>query len=409
MDKDAQSFQCYFKPTHRNSLYIISAWFERRGNKNQVHVSYQIKDGKFRTPRQQCKHLDNKEDALITRELRRWKDRVNGTPGLSAERSPLPSYLKHRSYYIKWLARTATSSTINNYIHDLETHCFGYFYGIRSIDKVEKFPKFYSEWITWLQKTGKASKTIKHCVQALRKYIAFLSYQKGYSAIPLPVSPPLKKEEASLPGNLLPGWEEIVIWLKSLPPGPERWAITLMAAFGIRVSESLAMTRSNLFGKKDVDQLTTNQLIQHVVSKHNPLLFLAVDVAVKQNIADKNVILYTQFTNKPKTGSYISACYNREIAVFIQKLVKNHEYEGTTTKDKTRKAIRQSRHPILSQYSNHDLRGLNITLQAIDIRDFEIVSRLHGHKSVQVTQGYYKLGLELTRKVRVSDDLELIG
>ena len=118
---------------------VTSVWFERRGLKRQVSLSYKLlSDNISRSPRHLSKWLDDKDDAFIRKELEGWKDRVN----LAADQTSLhfpEFFLRQRTDFLKWCAKSAKSSTIEGYLHCLGRFVFPYFVLKLKQDKPERW------------------------------------------------------------------------------------------------------------------------------------------------------------------------------------------------------------------------------------------------------------------------------
>ncbi len=131
----------------------------------------------------------------------------------------------------------------------LQAFVFPFFVQKLEIDDPRKWPPEYHRWEAHLSEYVKSPVTRNHIRTALRRYLRFLEKHLGYPALDKPTNEIFRREHREgkvLPEGRLPSYAEALTWLRRLPSGRARWAITLCVAFGVRISEALAITRTDM-------------------------------------------------------------------------------------------------------------------------------------------------------------------
>lgn len=206
--------------------------------------------------------------------------------------------------------------------------------------------------------------------------------------------------------------------MRSLPPGRYRFVRTVSKAFGLRVSEALAVTLDDFIGEESRDELLAQGgFVSQMVEKNLGLLFLSVNKANKKPIPKELIrMLGEEPSNAPKSGPYTACCTNKSIAIFLREMINAGEHEQPLTRDeiyKTKDKMRVDDSPFkFDQYNPHDDRRLNITLQCLDLSMdvtdvVETVCMLHGQSSRDVFGKYFQWGLTQRRRQKRADGREL--
>lgn len=387
----------YFRKDHQNEMFlqIVSVWFKRRIG-DHVAISYKLANGvNARCPAGLSRWLDDKDDLFIEHELREWKKRVNTEFDVTSISCQPPFYQRHLNKFLDFLKRNAQPRTQEKYKAELERYAFPFFVAKLDNHKPETWKQHYHEWYGWLEERRKKVSGHKRAVVALRRYLEFLKAHTGNPDIILPDSRGMgKHEKKSIPGGEIPSFDRALVWLRELAPGRDRWTISIMTVFGLRISEALVTTSDNLIDNSNVEEFKRQPFIQSIFDKHiNIYLLTHVYQAKKRKLADED--LKKRYSKEveisdPKTRKYIAGCFHQKCAEFLVELINNKEDEGHCTEDTVYRAMKASSDPLFCQYAPHDLRRLNITLQALHTHDLFAISKLHGHANEDVTRRYYQ-------------------
>jgi integrase len=385
---------------------ITSVWFERRGKKKQVCTSYKLLgDGIYRTPRSLSIWLDDKDDVFIAKELENWKAKVNQETDFASAHFP-DFFLRQRTDFLKWCAKSAKPITIEGYLFFLGRFVFPFFVQRMREPSPERWKGSYQEWDEHISRSLASQSARNRARTALRRYLKYLKAKGHVEAPILPSNETSRKPQREgdvLPGEL-PDWGHVRDWLVSLPPGKARWIVTICAAFGVRISEAMAAQPEHLIGEAHLEEIQrTNDLIRKAHETGPAVAFLSVIEARKRRIRDVSIVrAIGDVDDDPKTGPYLACCTSSELAELIVQLIMNGEHEGPASYDLAYRFIKEQTdldpsYPF-SLYSPHDFRRLHITLQTFEFQSFFIVAQLHGHSSEETTKKYYQWGLARRQK-----------
>lgn len=410
----------YFKDEHENKGCYVT-WadvIDRGGNSMSVLYKIQGEIKQFRTPRWKTVWLDDKGLEQAKFIVEEWKKSNNNSTGKG---SLLPDfYLKHRKVYLKWLANTARSSTISNYEADLEQYVFPYMITRLALSSTKQWTQdAISKWDSHISGLILEASSRNRKRTSFNRYLKFLFQHKEIKVLPtlLFESNKRKTKETIIPGDL-PQWGDVLIWLKSLPPGRFRFVRAVSMGFGLRISEAISIEIGDFIGDEFKDDLLTrSSFVSKIVEKELGILFLEVTRAEKKKIRSELIkILGEEENDDPKSGPYTACCTSKEIAEFIIELINNGEHEMELTKDQVYKIRNQlatnNTKFKFDQYRPHDDRRLNITLQCLDlcteINDVvEICCQLHGQSSREVFSRYFQWG-QMQRRLQKKGSRQLL-
>ncbi|MFK7824846.1 MAG: hypothetical protein AB8G05_11855 [Oligoflexales bacterium] len=161
-------------------------------------------------------------------------------------------FLRHQAEFIKWCHKTARQSTVQSYLALLAQHVFPFFTIRMRENDVKKWSRLIPDFNRFIEAKMKTARSRNTTRTALRRYLKFLIYRGVLTEYPTILNEPenSKNQEKILPGDKLPDWSKINSWISTLLRGRSRWVITLCAAFGIRVSEALAVQPRGLGWKE---------------------------------------------------------------------------------------------------------------------------------------------------------------
>ena len=415
------SDRTYFKDAHLGNgppIIVLSAYPNKKKHQKTgvAEVGYKVFDGsKHKCPRSRSRWLDGKPLEFIEAELQSWKDRVNRAAEVEGRYFP-DFYSKHRAAFLKWCHKTAKQSTISGYESHLGNHIFPYFCLRLRKDEPKEWADHITNWEKYLEKKVDTPRTRNYARSALRRYFKFLFSRRIIDDIPSFYNEPERSkgpQEQVIPGDTLPDWSDIVGWLKTLPPGRERFVITVAAAFGIRPSEALGADKYKLIGGNEIDSYPSKAHIINQARKHDVAsLFLEVDFAVKKKQGDSTITkVIGEIDDDPKSGPYLASCIDHEIANFLLELISNKENEDTVDYDHVYKYLKANATDFngfpFSQYALRDFRRYHITMSAYAYGDLFLVARLHGQKSEEIVKRYYQWE-QTRRRIRNNEELILI-
>lgn len=401
----------FFRKIHEGQGHYISfanAYLRQNGC---IYVQYQIAGvrKKHWAPRSKTVWLDEKGLDYARMVVSRWKEANQKSIGSSV---PTPQfYLSHRKEYLKFLYNTAGHSTIQGYEKALLQYVFPYFIERLELDHPRKWTQdIIKQWDAILADHLETANSRNRKRTALRRYLDFLFRKNIIKTFPtiLGESVIRKTQETPIPGEL-PHRDDVVAWLRKQPPGRYRFVRAVSKAFGLRVSESLAVTLDDFIGEESRDELMAQGgFVAQLIEKKLGHLFLSVNKATKKTVPRELVrMLGEEQSNDPKSGPYTACCTSKDMAVLINDMIIAGEHEQPLTKDEIYKIKEKT--PIdespfrFDQYNPHDDRRLNITLQCLDlsmdISDVvETACMLHGQSSRDVFGKYFQWGLTQRRK-----------
>ena len=185
------------------------------------------------------------------------------------------------------------------------------------------------------------------------------------------------------------------------------WIVTLIAIFGVRIGEAMARTTGDLIGDADTDSLLAYEdLIKQAMQTCQPKAFLIVDTAIKKPIRNKELARqHGEAEDDPKSGPYVAACLNMKLAEFLVEVIERRsekdepvytEQDYPVLYHRVAEAIRNSVSPVFNKFSPHDFRRLSTTMKIMQVPEFHLIGRLHGH-SAETSKKYHQQGLEMNR------------
>ena len=305
----------FFHPKHENQGHFVS-WADAydRGN-GHISVQYKLygERKQYRCPRYKTAWFDKKDIEFAKNCVQEWKQANNNSMGRG---KLLPDfYIKHQKEFVKFLYGSAGHSTIQNYQNSLEQYVFPYFVGRLELNNPAKWkPEIIAKWENFLDKHLPNPKTRNRQRTAFRRYLKFLKKKGIIKYKPDIEFDPVKKgrKEQPLPG-FLPEWDNVVSWLKSLPPGKYRFTRAISMAFGLRISEALAVEPEDFIGRNSLKELLArNDYISILINKGAGSLFLSINKANKRKVRRQLIrLIGEEPDNEPKTGNYMACCTNR--------------------------------------------------------------------------------------------------
>jgi integrase len=405
----------FFKEDHEKSGLLIT-WADAvdRGN-GSISILYKVQNDKkqHRCPRWKTVWLDGKGLDYAKLVVSNWKNGNNNSLGKG---SLFPDfYIQHRKDFLKWLHNSAGHTTIEGYENALKQYVFPYLVGRLELTSPKKWNlEAIAKWEAFLcdQELTVNSRNRKRT--AFRRYLKFLKRRNIIKVVPQIFDETVKRTsiETPIPGEL-PEWTDVVKWLKGLPAGRYRFVRTIGMAFGLRISEAMAIEYEDFIGAGAEEfQTKRNDFISKIIDKELGALFLNVNRANKRIVSKEliNLIGEDQDTT-PKSGQYTACCTNTDIAEFILEMIENDEHNMELSKDEVYRI--KDKMPVdtspykFHQYCPHDDRRLNITLQCLDlsmdISDvIEICCLLHGQSSRDVFNRYFQWGQMQRRKKNIA-------
>jgi integrase len=413
----AENPRTYFREEHEFQGHFIT-WADvvDRGN-SKLYISYKIKgdDRQFRVPREKSAWLDLHGLDYARLDIANWKSANNNSIGRGSLLPPF--YLKHRREFLKWLHHTARHSTINGYEASLEQDIFPYFVGKLKLDSPSKWDlESISRWETFLLEHSHEPSTRNRKRTALRRYLRFLRLKSEIRNLPLILNEPETREsiETPIPGAL-PEWKDIVQYLNRLQPGRIRFTMAACAAFGVRISEALAITEQDFFGAESEQFINAkHDYIRKIKDAGLGALFLYVESARKRKVKEDIIKVLGEADDLPKSGKYTACCTNEEIAQFVVEMIERGEHLEDVSADAIYRFQRTLPHDPspnkFHEYTNHDYRRLNITLQTMDL-DIEgridVCCLTHAHSSREAFKKYFQWGLLQRRNQKRDSSVKL--
>lgn len=410
----------FLRKIHEGQGHYISFANAYERHNGCIYVQYQLAGTRKKhwAPRAKTAWLDEKGIDYARMVVNQWREANQKSIGTMES---IPSfYLSHRKEYLKFLYNTAGHSTIQGYENALFQYIFPYFVGRLDLDHPKKWNQsVIKQWDSILSEHINKASTRNRKRTALRRYLEFLFRKNIIKTFPTILGEPIvrKTQETPIPGDL-PEWDDVEAWLRKLPAGRYRFVRAVSKAFGLRVSEALAVNIDDFIGEESQEQLMAQGgFVAQLIEKNLGFIFLSVNKADKKPVTRELVrMLGEEQSNDPKSGPYTACCTNYKMAVLIREMILAGEHEQPLTKDEVYKikykiALDQSSFRF-DQYNPHDDRRLNITLQCLDlsmdITDVvETVCMLHGQSSRDVFGKYFQWGLTQRRKQKRSGSKEL--
>lgn len=402
----------YFKSEHEGSLLSSVYFIRTKAPPGGVKVCYDLRNGILcqATPRAQCKWLDPHDDAFVKQELAMWRKRING----DRELDPLEPqfFLKQRQDFVHWLQKTAKLATIQEHLRNLTHHVFPYFVGLRKQPEPARWVKLYSDFYTFLENSGNSVQTRNHIRTATNRYLVYLREKhNAHGAVLLPMEQIRRstQEPVAFPSQRLPSYPELDSWYRTVSlPLRERWTLLLMLAFGVRFSEALAATPSDLLGEGDAENIkSSSDVVSAILKAYSPTAFLQITKAVKRPLKHKAVIhLAGALDDTPKSGDYVAACFSTEFSAHLEAFAEEWDLKPATQQDyivaynrilKAVDATSSSSDLAFNEYHPHDFRRLSVTMKVMSMQNTYYTSRIHGHGE-EVSKGYLQKGLELQKR-----------
>lgn len=399
----------YFNTQHFKTQFHIS-YAKAFIDGNRIRVQYKLVGDKklFTSPSSLTNWMVGRDLAYINNEIQRWKNFNNENVG--SYKTIYPEFFRrHELEFLKFLK--VRSSTADGYYRLLGKYIFSFFIGKLDEYNVNRWSDHYVEFRKFLENSGLSSVSINKVYAAMRRYFDFLIWKGEYKFLYDPINEAIKnqgKSQISLPG-ILPKWQDLYQFILSLPRGRERWVMTLMSSFGLRVSEALAADRYDLLGKTEIEEeLRNNDLINGVVSRHkNCFLFLSCKKAYKRDISYDVVRKAIEIDEDPKTGHYYAVCTHLDFANLLIDMINSGEDElgDEVTYDSLVRYLQSNSgtydvNPefMFEKWTMHDFRRSSVTLKLIEWNDLKDVGLVHGHKSLTTTERYNQLAIQ-NRKI----------
>jgi integrase len=242
----------FFRKEHeKRGLHITFANAYDRKN-GCIYIQYSLLGSrkKYWSPRAKTAWLDDKGLEYAQNVARKWKEANQNSIG-SLESVPL-FYVSHRREFIKFLYNTARHTTIEGYERSLIQYVFPYFVGKLELNHPKKWNQdVVRQWDALLEKFVPKPSSRNRKRTALRRYFEFLYKKNLIKIIPLIVGEAVVREtdETPIPGEL-PNWSDVVNWFRSMQPGRYRFVRAVSCAFGLRISESMAVKYEDFLGAK---------------------------------------------------------------------------------------------------------------------------------------------------------------
>ncbi len=407
----------YFREEHEFGGHFVT-WADvvDRGC-GKIYISYKVKgdDKQFRVPREKSAWLDPHGLEYARLDIANWKNANNNSIGRGSM-SP-PFYLAHRREFLKWLHHTARHSTINGYEASLVQDVFPYFVGKLKLETPHRWDlESIARWETFLLEQCREPSTRNRKRTALRRYFRFLKLRSEVKTLPLILNEPESREsiETPIPGAL-PEWKDVIQYLKRVPAGRVRFLMASCAAFGVRISEALAITEQDFFGAESEQFINAkHDYIRKIKDAGLGALFLYVESARKRKVKDDIIKVLGEADDLPKSGKYTACCTNEEMAQFIVELIENGEHLEEISPDAVYRFQRTLPHDPspnkFHEYTNHDYRRLNITLQTMDLDidgRIDVCCLTHAHSSREAFKKYFQWGLLQRRNQKRDSSVKL--
>lgn len=401
----------YLRDEHENKKVIItSAYCESRTSTNNTywHGTYTLEHtGRklYRVPRKLLVWLDGKAKVFVDNELLSWKKRINTQNG-HYSKCTSPQFNLHRTKFIKHCLKSAGSTTVDGYHADLLNHVFPFFIGKLHINNANKWSNHYHQFDDFLESRLNSADARNSVRTSLTLYLKFLYKIRLVKREDLPPREKIRRTKENspvIPGNL-PEHEDILQWLKSLPSGYNRWTISMLAIFGVRISEALVAIPEHFIGEKQLElQKQRNDIVKEALSETYKnvkiSMFFWVNMAKKRELRKSTIRnLLPEPSSTPKAGDYTVCCTYPPYAEFIVDMISNSEHipkpDDKQSQDEARSFLVSSK-PItliypFNEYRLHDFRRLVITLQSFDF-SLEFVSKIY-HEDLQTTKRYFQWG-----------------
>lgn len=209
-------------------------------------------------------------------------------------------------------------------------------------------------WVTDSRESGQGPATVRLRLAAARAYSNHVGITLGeYKAPPLPPARP----------HPLPGGIEDVRRMLAVESGPGQHAVALGALAGLRVHESVSITRNH-------DKISRSRRVLEIHGKGGKIRIVPVSTELEK---------YMEFM--PKTGRLVLLS-NSGARAAITRIAKK---AGVTAHDD-------------GEVSSHDLRATFATAVYEKTRDIRLVQELLGHASVQTTQIYIGISSDAADK-----------
>jgi len=413
----------FLRKIHEGQSHYISFANAYERHNGCIYVQYQLAGTRKKhwAPRVKTAWLDEKGLDYARMVVRRWKEANQNSIG-TLESIP-QFYQSHRKEYLKFLRNTARHTTIEGYENALFQYIFPYFVGRLELNHPKKWTQdVVKQWDSILSNHLNKASTRNRKRTALRRYLEFLYRKNLIKTLPIILGEAVVRDmqETPIPGEL-PTWDDVADWFSKMPKGRYRFVRAVSCAFGLRISESIAIEYEDFLGQKDIGDLSARGgFYETLIEQKAAVLYLNVDKAKKKQVSDELVkLLGEKQDNDPKSRKYIACCTNATMGKLIYSMIENGEHEMPLTRDevyKIKKDIQRDPSPFkFDKYNPHDDRRLNITLQCLDLQKkipdvIEVVCMLHGQNSREVFNRYFQWGLTQRRKVRKSkgDKLKLI-
>lgn len=388
----------YFRREHEginNQVAFAKAYSEKR----RLRVQYKLlnDDTLYTAPSYLSNWMLGKDLLFANAEIKRWRNEHNQNVGTPDRLYP-DFFKKHEFEFLRFLKTRA--ATADSYYGYLGKYVFPFFVGKLQESKIDRWSSHYVDFRNFLELSGLKPVTINKVYTGLRRYFDFLLWKGHYKVLYDPINETVKNQataEVSLPGRL-PNWDDLYRLISRMPPCKERWVIAIQCAFGLRISESLAADRYDIFGKESQYLLDNNPLIRQITKEFtNCFLFLSCKKAYKRDPSFQAVRKVIEIDEEPKSGPYIAVCIDKNFAKLMVQMIKNDEDlderedfgYGHVKKFLKEQMSLESNEFKFNLWTLHDFRRSSVTLKVISWGSkIGYVGAVHGHKSESTTKRY---------------------
>ncbi len=401
----------YYADKHRNNpgCIVQNSW--PRNDGPRTNVLYRLRGDRkiFKSPRNLTRWLDGLHIDKIKEELELWTRRENGWDN-SLEQALSQTYLEHRVRFLRWLSAggKTKSGTLANYEAHLARYIFPYFRKYRL--KENQWGENLGKWSAWLATHPLETETRNRIRTAMRRWLKYgIHFGLWNTVVPTDERSNKSRDKRPIPFDYLPTHKEVIQILQSLDPSRERWILTMVAGFGVRVSEALSMTNANIIGKSqlatDASSATfaANYAKKYANTANKPMLMMDVNERVQDGDDEIIRIVKQEDDIEPKSGPYVAVCTDLDTARFIQTLVKGREFDLQLSGSLY--DIFDSLSDGYDEWRYHHFRKWHETWLGLGWGE-EDAARCHGHSRIVSTKHYIQWAL--TRLRGSDEDVELL-
>lgn len=428
-------------------------WEKIDDEHTRTRIRYRIVGDRrlYSAPQVSASRFDHRERSAARAELERWKRRTQGIS--DTYQSFIPEWFKKdRDAFLTFLKDRCSNSVILRHLSYLERIIFPVFNAIDPKLRPGRWPEHFKHFNDRLIDLCRTNPSTRNKVrQTVSVFLSF--YQRHHDVANMTHTLPLTERESGpkgvpVPGTL-PSSTALAAWIRSMPSGHGRWIVALMAAFGIRLSEAMALNISDIRGTTYLQRinshntiegnlvrsfsakllaLTNKQLPRPIAANHTAQELENIDNRLRScGKAPRRSDSSLKTSNFSGGAEYHSICHDIEFAKLIAEIqadgialetarrsgsVSWYALQGAVERAITSTPVpSQQQKSLFQSYRPHDFRRLHITYAALFLwergHSLELVALSHGHSTNEkgflgTTRRYFQWALASRQETEIA-------